>query len=103
MANRVEAGIAKFNEVIKAKLASGEITQSKLDEMNQSLDMDFDEYCKFQNAKSIASMDGRLSLEEAQTVYRYLGEMPSTFNGQTLAVKYVLTEVWGTLLKAMVR
>lgn len=99
MANRVAAGIAKFNQVIQDKLTNGDITQEKLDEMNKSLDMDTKEYCMFQNEKSLASMDGRLSLDEAQTVYMYLGETPDTFNTQSLAVKYVLTEVWGSLLK----
>lgn len=99
MSNRVLAGIAKFNEVIAQKLANKEITQEKLDEMSESLNMEMGEYAMFQNQKSLASMDGRLSLEEAQTVYAYLGESPSTFNEQPLGVKYVLTEVWASLLK----
>ena len=100
MANRVELGIAKLTEVMKNKLAAGETSQSQIDTLNKSLDLEMREYVMFQEEKSLASMDGRLTLEEAQSVYRYLGECPSTFNEQPFAVKYVLTEVWGSLLKS---
>ena len=100
--NRVINGIAKFEKVIAEKLDSGSITKDKLADLQKSLDMDFDEYCKFQTTKSLASMDGRLSLDEAQTVYMYLGNTPEHFNNLALAPKYVLTEVWSSLLKSQI-
>lgn len=100
MANRVELGIAKLTEVMKKKLAAGEVSQEQIDKLNKSLELDMQEYCMFQEEKSLASMDGRLNLEEAQSVYHYLGECPSTFNAQPFEVKYVLTEVWTSLLKS---
>jgi hypothetical protein len=40
-----------------------------------------------------------LSLDEAQTVYMYLGESVDTFNKQPLEVKIVLTQLFQELLK----
>ena len=66
--------------------------------MAKQMDMAFDEYCSFQNLKSIASTTGRLTLEEAMTIYGYLGNTPEHFNAQPLAVKYCLTNVFSSLL-----
>ena len=98
--NRITNGIQKFKALITARIASGVITQSKVDDMATSLDMELAEYCKFQELKSLASMDGRLTLEEAQTVYSLLGNTPEHFNKQPVEVKYVLTEVFASLIKA---
>ena len=98
--NRITEGIAKFEKIIADKLAAGTITEAKCEKMRNDLDMEFDEYFVFQNQKSIAQMEGRLSLEEAQTVYMYLGEGGvCRFNNQSLPVKYVLTEVLSVLLR----
>ena len=93
--NRILNGIAKANAAIAAKALSPE----KLATMAKSMDMAHDEYCRFQTLKSLASQDGRLTLDEAQTVYGFLGNTPNHFNEQPIAVKWVLTEVFASLLK----
>ena len=98
MPNQIVAAIAKFESVMADRLAKGLVTKDKIAEMSKSLCMELDEYCKFQEMKSLASVDGTLTLEEAQTVYGYLGETPDVFNGQPLAVKFVLTQTFQELL-----
>lgn len=98
MANRITEGIAKAKATIEDRIAQGLTTQEKVDELNKTLDMDMTMYCDFQNRKSLASMDGRLSTEEAQTIYSLIGNTPCTFNNLPTHTKVVLTEVYATLL-----
>ena len=92
--NRVTRGIARAMAVIATK----NLSEAKLAELSKGLDMTFEEYCKFQTEKSVAGLDGRLTLDEAQTVYGYLGETLEHFNGQPLAVKWVLNELLAKIL-----
>ena len=96
MANRITAAIAKMKTQIAAKVAAG-LTQEKVDATHKALDMDLEEYCKFQELKSAACMD-KLTLEESQLIYTYLGETPEHFNKQPVEVKAVLTQIFGELL-----
>lgn len=99
MANRITQAIARTKQRITERLASGAVTQTKLDELNKTNDMAIDEFCKFQELKSLAFAQGKLTLEESQLVYNYLGGTPNHFNGQPLEVKVVLTQLFGELLK----
>ncbi len=92
--NRIIAGIDRAKQVI----ASKNLSEAKLKEVSASLDMDLKEYCMFQTRKS-AAVGTKLTLEEANTIYGYLGNTPEHFNSQPLPVKWVLTEVWATLIK----
>lgn len=94
MNNRITAGVARA----KALIAQKGLPQSQLDTLHKTLDMGLDEYCLFQTHKSLASTNGILSLEEAQTVYMFLGESVDTFNNQPLEVKWVLSELFKELL-----
>lgn len=98
MANRITEGIAKAKATIEDRIAQGLTTQEKVDELNKTLDMDMTMYCDFQNRKSLASMDGRLSAEEAQTIYSLIGNTPCRFNNLPTHTKVVLTQVYATLL-----
>jgi len=97
--NRIKSAIDRMTQTIKDK----GLPQEKLDEMHKSLDMPLEDFCKFQEMKSVASMDGTLSLEEAQTVYALLGETPDTFNGRTLAEKYVLSQLLAELCQRRIK
>lgn len=92
--NRILNGIAKANAAIAAKA----LTPEKIATMTKQMDMELDEYCRFQTLKS-AAMGTKLTLDEAQTIYGFLGNTPEHFNQQPLAVKWVLTEVFASLLK----
>ena len=93
--NRIINGIAAAQQRIDSKA----LTPEKIAETSKAMNMDLEEYCMFQELKSLASQAGPLTLEEAQTIYCYLGESLETFNGQSLAVKYTLTNVFQSLLK----
>lgn len=99
MENRILTAIQKRKEDIARKLSSGEVTQEKLKSLHKKLDMDVMEFCKFQNIKSLAMLKGKLSQDEAQTVYNLLGENYFTFNNQPIEVKAVLTRLFGELLE----
>ena len=101
MANRITDGIAKAKETIEARIAQGFTTKEKVEALGKELDMDMGMYCDFQNRKSIASMDGRLSLEEAQSIYALIGETPCKFNSLPTHAKVVLTQVYSSLLPKM--
>ena len=70
-----------------------------MEETRKALDMDVEEFCKFQDLKSLAVASGKLTLEEGQTVYGYLGNTPDVFNKQHVEVKAVLTGLFSELLQ----
>lgn len=93
MNNRIQSAISVCE--IKVKQLAAE----KVVNLGKQLDIQFDEFVKFQELKSVASIDGTLTLDEAQTVYGYLGNTPEHFNRQPVAVKVVLTQLLAELLK----
>jgi len=93
--NRITLGIEKAT----AAIAKKGLSPDKLAEVSQKMNMEIGDFCHFQTLKSIASQDGRLTLDEAMTIYGFLGNTLEHFNGQPLPVKYVLTEVFASLLK----
>jgi hypothetical protein len=98
-ATRIDAHIAKCRNAIEDKIASGELTEEKLNQFNKSLDIDFSEFTTFQDLKSQAMLSGKLSEDEAMQIYRFLGEGgPGKFNGLELAVKSTLTTIFAELL-----
>lgn len=94
MNNRILNGIAKATVLI----ASKKLTPEKTEELRKTMDMELMEYCRFQELKSAAT-GTKLTLDEAMTIYGFLGNTPDHFNKQSLPVKYVLTEVFASLLK----
>jgi len=96
--NRVLARIGQAETMVAEKLASGAVTQDKVDAMHKQLDMEVGECCQFQTLKSLAVGLNKLTLEEGQTVYCLLGNTPEHFNGQSCAVKVVLTKLFAELL-----
>ena len=100
MSNRIIEAINKAKVELAKRLQSGIITQAIIDQARSDLDMTFSEYCIFQERKSLAVVTGKLSLEEAQTIYGMIGEDPNTYNALPLANKIVLTEVFSHLLKS---
>ena len=96
--NRIEAAFERMAKQIQGRIRDGKTTQEKVDATGKSLDMDLEEYVKFQELKSLAVAEGKLTLEEGQAIYACLGNIPATFNSQPVHVKAVLTGVFGELL-----
>jgi len=97
--NRISAAIERQKANIKARLEAGTITQQKLDDAHKTLNMDLEEFVKFQEVKSLAFAMGKLNLEEAQLIYELLGNTCEHFNKQPIEVKFVLNGLLVELLK----
>jgi len=92
--NRVVEAIARMKAQVEERIAKGIVTAARVEEARKTLDMDFVEYAKLQELKSLAVASGKLSLDEGMTIYNYLGEAgPDKFNGQPVEVKTVLTKI----------
>jgi len=91
--NRVTNAIA--NE--KINIAN---TQAIVGDASKALDLDFLEHAEFQQiadystSYALASGSGKLTLDEATSLYQLLGSTPSTFNSQPFEVKSVLTKIF---------
>lgn len=93
MRNRISEAITKIQFMLTAK-------GLPLDHDASFLDMSMEEFCKFQELKSIAVSSGVLSVDEGMTMYKLMGELPSVFNSQPYAEKAALTKVFEELLRA---
>jgi len=67
--------------------------------MRKNLDMSLLEYVKFQEIKSLAYACGKLTFDEAVTIYTYLGNTVDAYNNQPLEVKLTLTNIFVELIK----
>ena len=100
MSNRILAAFDRMQKQIAQRIKDGITTQSAVDKTDKALDMDFLEYVKFQEMKTLAYLEKSLSFDEAQSVYACLGESVETFNNQPVHVKAVLTQLFKELLEA---
>ncbi len=98
MENRIEAKYKKMKEQIEKRIEDGLTTIEKAEKCGCELDMELQEYCKFQELKSLAVASRILTLEEGMTIYTSLGETVETFNSQPIHVKVVLTQLFAELL-----
>ena len=98
MTNRIIAAVNHYESIIANGISAGRLTPLKLDALQKSLDLPLGEYCMFQERKTLAVADGRLTMDEGATVYAYLGNTVEHFNQQPVAVKATLTKVFSELL-----
>jgi hypothetical protein len=96
---RLESYLARTTLQLQTRIAEGATTQAKIDALAESLDVDISELSAFQQLKNRAYMAGKLSLDEAQQIYLWLGESPDHFNRQPVEVKILVTNLMGELLK----
>ena len=97
--NRILNSVNRMRDQIAERIAQGVTTKQKVEATRKALDMDVEEFCMFQELKSTNFLQGVLTLDEAQTVYNLLGGTISHFNGQEVAVKVVLTQMFRELLE----
>ena len=97
--NRVTSAIESMRVNIAHRIAAGFTTQAAVDATANKLDMDLQEYVMFQERKSIAA-GNKLTAEEAQTIYCYLGNTLEHFNSQAVEVKVILTKIFSELLQS---
>ena len=98
--NRILAAYDRMEKQIEDRIAQGLTTKAAVEETRKGLDMDFEEYIKFQELKSLAVAQGVLTAAEGQTIYSVLGEAgPEKFNSQPAYVKVVLTSMLAQLIE----
>ena len=94
--NRIEASIARINEKLKT------VSEAERKKLSETAKVTFQELFEFQKLQSTAFACGKLTLEEAQILYRiYGGEAPSPekWDKLTLAEKVVGTQTAAELLR----
>ena len=96
MANRIETAIARINEKLKT------VPEEKRRSLAGGLKTGWDELFEYQKLQSTAFACGKLTLEEANTLYQlYGGELPSPerWDKLSLAEKIVGTSTAAELAK----
>ncbi len=99
MANRIEAAIARINQRLQS------VPQAKQEDLHRTLKTDWDDLCQYQKLQSAAFACGKLTLEEAQTLYQlYGGEAPSPdkWGKLSLAEKVIGTQTAGELAQTRI-
>ena len=103
MANRITAAFVRMEAQVADRIEQGLTTSDKVAALHGTLDMDLNEYVKFQTLKTLAVARGLLTLEEGNSIYAALGESVQTFNDQPVHIKSVLTSFFAELLAAQIR
>jgi len=96
MANRIETAIARINEKLKT------VPEEKRRSLTGTLKTGWDELIEYQKLQSTAFACGKLTLEEANTLFQlYGGELPSPerWDKLSLAEKIVGTSTAAELAK----
>jgi hypothetical protein len=104
MGNRIEEHAATVREAIASGRkvdGSGPIGDTAA--LDAKLAVTFEEHYAFQNAQASAHASGVITTDEAQTIYRALGEVGSEANGgwakgTDLALKVTVTTLMGQLI-----
>ena len=99
MRNKVADAVLRMEEQIQNRINAGIVTVGQVEKTRAALDMDMEEFCRFQEVKSLAVANGMLTLDEGQSIFMYLGNSPTHFNGNSAAVKAVLTQLFKELLE----
>ncbi len=96
MPNRIEAGIARINDKLKT------VSETEQKKLSDALKTEWNDLVQYQKLQSTAFACGKLTLEEAQTLYRiYGGEVPSPekWDKLSLAEKVIGTQTAEELIK----
>ena len=74
------------------------VDKTKRARLKAALALDASEIIGWQNAQTEAHASGTLSTDEAQFIYAAIGPTGANWPKQTLATRYVITQVMQTLL-----
>ena len=108
MANRILDAAARYTDRIEKQRDAGVSLDGKpigpaLDALDEAMALTFSEHAAFQNAQAQAHAGGRITTDEAQTVYVALGESVSSKNGGwakhvELPLKVTITQLISELI-----
>jgi hypothetical protein len=100
MGNRIEACIERYEDRLRKQGPIG-LNGVPVESLHESNALTFQDFVDYQNAQTRAHASGRITTEEAATVYAslggevYRGDWPE---GTSLATKLTITQLVGELL-----
>lgn len=94
--NKVQRTINAINEFVNSQENS-----HLLEKTAHNLDINVEELVMYQETKSRAQLHGLLSLEEALTLYKFIGHSCETFNNQPWQEKLAVTLILKKLAEAL--
>jgi len=97
MANRIEIAIREMRESLRG------VPPARQESLKRKLDLSLLEFCKYQDEQAIAHAGGKITYEEARTVYVALGgETPGPDGGwpreTDLAARIIVTKLMVELM-----
>lgn len=93
--------VLKYAAVVERRVAELHLAPEKLARMERALDLTWDQACTYQQRQARAFASGRLTYEEAQTVYAALnGETPRWADHVKYPLKVAITVLMLGLLTA---
>ena len=102
MANRIVAAIAAREAKLRDKFADGiGLNGEPIDDLHETLEISWQDFVGFQGAQARAHVSGRITSDEAATIYAVLGGevyRDGWPDGTSLATKLVITQVMGELI-----
>lgn len=93
MSNRIVAAIERLRPALKL------LSAEKREAVSKTATLEAGEHFHFQEVKSLAQIQGTLTLEEATTLYAALGGAASTFNRQPLETRIVVIQTMTEIIK----
>ena len=111
--NRIVKGASNYQKRIDECLEDGVDHQGKpideaLEKLAKTLALNFSDHFEYQNLQAQAHASGKISADEARTIYAALGEVMNSDNGGwqphvDLAMKTVITQVIQELLSIRIK
>lgn len=89
----INAAIKKIDETLKSQ------PPEKLEQVNKALNITSDELFTWQELKSVARASNKISLDVAMFLFTTIGQTPKHFNEQSIATKYLVTNVMKNLME----
>lgn len=89
----LNAAIEKIDETLKSQ------PPEKLEQVNKALNITSDELFTWQELKSVAQASGKITLEVSLFLFEAIGQTPKHFNKQSIAKKYLVTNIMKNLME----
>lgn len=89
----LNAAIEKIDETLKSQ------PKERLEVVNRALNITSEELFTWQELKSVAQASNKISLDVAMFLFTTIGTNPKHFNKQSIAKKYLVTNIMKNLME----
>ncbi len=99
----------RFNTLLaRAQENTSNLSQDRLDKLDEAMNLDFEEHFKFQGLKSEFHANGMFDDEVALFIYASLGALHSEYNGGwadrvPTVTKCLLTQLFGEMIEIKIK